>query len=136
MCIRDSFRGLESYWEIPADAETAVAGQWREAPGDELFQALRAEFGRLPLVAEDLGIITPAVEALRDKHGLPGMKAVSYTHLDVYKRQSLPQQNGVSDDLFAGCSRWRRASAAEFGVRHQKNRSSRMPGHSGPVRAL
>jgi len=74
----DHFRGLEAYWEIPADAETAVSGRWRPAPGDELFQALRAEFGRLPLVAEDLGIITPEVEALRDNHGLPGMKVLHF----------------------------------------------------------
>ncbi|MCK7578697.1 MAG: 4-alpha-glucanotransferase [Chromatiales bacterium] len=55
----DHFRGLEAYWEIPASAETAVAGRWRQAPGGELFRALRAEFGGLPLVAEDLGVITP-----------------------------------------------------------------------------
>ncbi|MFZ1326739.1 MAG: 4-alpha-glucanotransferase [Candidatus Contendobacter sp.] len=74
----DHFRGLEAYWEIPADAETAVSGQWRRAPGDALFRALREEFGDLPLVAEDLGIITPEVEVLRDAHGLPGMKVLHF----------------------------------------------------------
>lgn len=74
----DHFRGLEAYWEIPADAETAVSGRWQLAPGDELFRTLRAKFGRLPLVAEDLGIITPEVETLRDNHGLPGMKVLHF----------------------------------------------------------
>jgi len=74
----DHFRGLEAYWEIPASAETAVSGRWQQAPGDELFQALQAQFGGLPLVAEDLGIITPEVEQLRDKHGFPGMKVLHF----------------------------------------------------------
>lgn len=69
-------------------------------------------------------------------NGDPLRAAVATEHSKGIGVASFPQQNGVSDDLFAGCSRWRRASAAEFGVRHQKNRSSRMPGHSGPVRAL
>ncbi len=74
----DHFRGLEAYWEIPADAETAIHGRWQTAPGQELFSALRDEFGDLPLVAEDLGIITPEVEALRDANALPGMKVLHF----------------------------------------------------------
>jgi 4-alpha-glucanotransferase len=74
----DHFRGLEAYWEIPADAETAIHGRWQTAPGDELLNALQEEFGDLPLVAEDLGIITPEVEMLRDAHGLPGMKVLHF----------------------------------------------------------
>lgn len=74
----DHFRGLEAYWEIPADAETAVHGRWQTAPGAELFHALREEFGDLPLVAEDLGIITPEVEQLRDHFNLPGMKVLHF----------------------------------------------------------
>ena len=74
----DHFRGLEAYWEIPATAETAVNGCWQQTPGHELLKALQEEFGRLPLVAEDLGIITPEVEALRDSHGLPGMKVLHF----------------------------------------------------------
>ncbi|MBK8898477.1 MAG: 4-alpha-glucanotransferase [Candidatus Competibacteraceae bacterium] len=98
----DHFRGLESYWEIPADAETAVAGQWREAPGDELFQALRAEFGRLPLVAEDLGIITPAVEALRDKHGLPGMKVLHFAFGGDAENPYLPHHHVSNSVVYTG----------------------------------
>jgi len=74
----DHFRGLEAYWEVPAQAETAAHGRWQPAPGDKLLKALREEFGRLPLVAEDLGIITPEVEALRDAHHLPGMKVLHF----------------------------------------------------------
>ena len=74
----DHFRGFESYWEIPAAQQTAVEGRWVKAPGDELFHALRAHFDPLPLVAEDLGIITPEVEALRLRHGFPGMKILQF----------------------------------------------------------
>ncbi|MEQ6341446.1 MAG: 4-alpha-glucanotransferase [Gammaproteobacteria bacterium] len=74
----DHFRGFEAYWEIPAHAETAIDGRWVKAPGDELFQALQETFNPLPLVAEDLGIITPEVDALREKYGLPGMKILQF----------------------------------------------------------
>ena len=74
----DHFRGFEAYWEIPAHAPTALQGRWVQAPGDALFQALRRESDPLPLVAEDLGIITPEVDALRQRHGLPGMKILQF----------------------------------------------------------
>ena len=61
----DHFRGFEAYWAIPAEEETAINGEWIKAPGLELFHALEAALGPLPLVAEDLGLITPEVEALR-----------------------------------------------------------------------
>jgi 4-alpha-glucanotransferase len=74
----DHFRGFEAYWAIPADEETAVKGEWIKAPGLELFRALEAALGPLPLVAEDLGLITPEVEALRLELGLPGMKVLQF----------------------------------------------------------
>ncbi len=74
----DHFRGFQAYWEIPAHESTAINGRWVEAPGDALFQALQAHFDSLPLVAEDLGIITPEVEALRKRYGLPGMKILQF----------------------------------------------------------
>ncbi len=74
----DHFRGLESFWEIAAAEETATHGHWIGAPGDELLQVLRDTYERLPLVAEDLGIITPEVEALRDEFDLPGMKILQF----------------------------------------------------------
>ena len=70
----DHFRGFESYWSIPADEETAINGKWIKAPGLELFRALEAQLGPLPLVAEDLGMITPDVDALRIELGMPGMR--------------------------------------------------------------
>ena len=75
----DHFRGLEAYWEIEADSETAVDGRWVDAPGEALLDTLRETAdGHLPLVAEDLGVITPAVTALRERYGLPGMKILQF----------------------------------------------------------
>lgn len=74
----DHFRGLEAYWEIPADAETAIHGSWVKAPGEALLNAVHAAFGSIPLIAEDLGIITPEVEALRDRFDMPGMKILQF----------------------------------------------------------
>jgi 4-alpha-glucanotransferase len=74
----DHFRGFEAYWAIPAEEETAVNGEWVKAPGDALFETLRRELGELPFVAEDLGVITPEVDALRERFGLPGMKVLQF----------------------------------------------------------
>jgi 4-alpha-glucanotransferase len=74
----DHFRGLESYWAVPVDAPTAAAGAWRAAPGARLLARARAVFGGLAVVAEDLGVITPAVERLRDRFGLPGMRVAQF----------------------------------------------------------
>jgi len=74
----DHFRGLESYWSIPAAAATAASGSWQPAPGGALLERAREVFGRLDVVAEDLGVITPAVEALRDRFGLPGMRVAQF----------------------------------------------------------
>jgi 4-alpha-glucanotransferase len=74
----DHFRGFEKYWEIPASADTAIDGRWVEGPGGKLFDRLRQVYGELPLVAEDLGIITPEVDALRLAYGFPGMKILQF----------------------------------------------------------
>jgi 4-alpha-glucanotransferase len=74
----DHFRGFAAYWEIPASEETAINGRWVEAPGDDLFNALFEELGSVPVIAEDLGVITPDVEALRDRHGFPGMRVMQF----------------------------------------------------------
>ena len=74
----DHFRGFAAYWEIPAAEPTAVKGRWVEGPGQALFDALRAALGELPVIAEDLGVITPDVERLRDANGLPGMKVLQF----------------------------------------------------------
>ena len=67
----DHFRGFAAYWEIPAENETAAGGRWVPGPGAALFEALQKKLGKLPLIAEDLGVITPDVEALRDQFALP-----------------------------------------------------------------
>jgi len=74
----DHFRGLAAAWTIPADEPTAIRGEWVEAPGAALLQAIADEMGELPLVAEDLGIITPDVTALRHQFGLPGMAVLQF----------------------------------------------------------
>src|SRR5205823_2207649 len=67
----DHFRAFEAFWEIPAGAATAAAGRWVPGPGAPFFRKVREGIGELPLVAEDLGVITPAVEALRDEFAFP-----------------------------------------------------------------
>ncbi len=74
----DHFRGFESCWEIPAEAPTAMTGRWVRSPGDALFGAVRDALGPLPLIAEDLGVITPEVNALRLRLGLPGMRVLQF----------------------------------------------------------
>lgn len=74
----DHFRGFEAYWEIPFGAPNAIQGRWVKAPGLELFEAVRRELGSLPILAEDLGVITPEVEHLRDSFGFPGMKILQF----------------------------------------------------------
>lgn len=74
----DHFRGFEAYWEIPAGEPTAVRGHWVKGPGAELFRALQAELGELPIVAENLGVITPEVEAIRRQFGFPGMSLLQF----------------------------------------------------------
>jgi 4-alpha-glucanotransferase len=74
----DHFRGFAAYWEIPAGAATAVAGRWVEGPGAALFETLREHCPEFPLIAEDLGVITPDVTALMERFNLPGMKLLLF----------------------------------------------------------
>lgn len=74
----DHFRGFESYWEIPSEQADARLGRWVQGPADAFFSAVEEEFGRLPFIAEDLGIIPPEVERLREMFGLPGMKILQF----------------------------------------------------------
>ena len=74
----DHFRGFEAYWEIPAEADSAAAGRWVPGPGREFFLALQQEFADFPVLAEDLGTITPAVEKLRDEFGFAGLKVLQF----------------------------------------------------------
>jgi 4-alpha-glucanotransferase len=74
----DHFRGFDAYWEVHADEETAINGRWVKAPGKKLFKTIKKELGELPIIAEDLGVMTPAVEDLRDSFGFPGMKILQF----------------------------------------------------------
>src|ERR1035437_4202103 len=74
----DHFRGFESYWEIPAGETTAIHGRWVQGPGEDFLLALQNAFGGLPIVAENLGVITPPVEKLRQQFGLPGMSLLQF----------------------------------------------------------
>ncbi len=74
----DHFRAFEAYWAVPGNETTAINGEWVKAPGREFFQRLRQELGGLPIVAEDLGLITPEVEELRDEFEFPGMKILHF----------------------------------------------------------
>jgi 4-alpha-glucanotransferase len=86
----DHFRGFAASWEIPGGDKTAERGRWVEVPGRELFSAIKNALGDLPIIAEDLGVITPDVEALRDDFGLPGMRILQFAFGGDTKNQDLP----------------------------------------------
>ena len=88
----DHFRGFEAYWSIAAEDETAVNGQWVKAPGHELFQRLKDVFGELPFIAEDLGLITPEVDELREHFGMPGMRILQFGFSDRGAHLYLPHE--------------------------------------------
>ncbi len=90
----DHFRGLEACWTIPASCPTAEEGEWVPVPGEAFLERLRQELGDpLPLVAEDLGFITPAVEALRDRFGLPGMRILQFAFGEGPENEHLPHNH-------------------------------------------
>lgn len=95
----DHFRGFEAYWEIPASEPTAVRGRWVRGPGQPFFDAVSAALGELPVIAEDLGVITPEVEALRDRNRLPGMKVLQFAFAgdasDPYLPHNYPHRSAV-----------------------------------------
>jgi 4-alpha-glucanotransferase len=98
----DHFRGLESYWEIPAGAATARSGHWRPAAGAALLARLQQVFGNLPLVAEDLGIITPEVEELRRRFNLPGMKILQFAFDGTAGNPYLPHNHERRSVAYTG----------------------------------
>jgi 4-alpha-glucanotransferase len=88
----DHFRGFAQYWEIPASEETAIRGKWVEGPRDDLFHALKAALGDLPFIAEDLGVITPDVNELRERLAVPGMKVLQFGFGDKGAHMYLPHR--------------------------------------------
>ncbi len=97
----DHFRGFEAYWQIPASEATAVTGKWVKGPGAAFFQALEAALGDLPIIAEDLGVITEPVEKLRDQFGLPGMKVLQFAFSDP-TNPFLPHNHPVNCLVYVG----------------------------------
>lgn len=98
----DHFRAFEAAWEIPASEDTAINGKWVEAPGRELLQAIQHSFPSLCLVAEDLGIITKEVEALRDDFNLPGMKILQFAFDGHHDNPYLPMNFGTNSVVYTG----------------------------------
>ncbi|WP_457607273.1 4-alpha-glucanotransferase [Nitratifractor sp.] len=98
----DHFRAFEAYWAVPAGAQTAAEGEWRPGPGAALFERLCEELGELPLIAEDLGIITSEVEELRDRFGLPGMKVLQFAFDGNPANPYLPHNHLPHSVLYTG----------------------------------
>jgi 4-alpha-glucanotransferase len=93
----DHFRGFEAYWEVPGGEPTAVNGRWVKGPGESFLSALEDEFGELPIVAENLGVITPPVEELRHKFGLPGMSVLQFAFGTDMQASSFRPHNYTRD---------------------------------------
>jgi 4-alpha-glucanotransferase len=98
----DHFRGFEAYWAVPADHDTAMHGRWEAGPGLDFFTELRADLGALPLIAEDLGDITPAVLALRKQAGLPGMNVLQFAFDGNTKNPYLPYNVERDSVMYTG----------------------------------
>lgn len=94
----DHFRGVEAYWAVPAGEATAKNGTWVPGPGSELIEALRGALGEVPVVAEDLGFITPEVDALRERYRLPGMRVLQFAFGGAVESRFLPHR--YTRDLF------------------------------------
>lgn len=98
----DHFRGFEAYWEVPAGMSTAQVGRWVKGPGAAFLTALREALGGLPLIAEDLGVITPEVEALRVRFGLPGMRIVQFAFGGAAEERFLPHNYDRNTVVYTG----------------------------------
>ncbi|MFN2122513.1 MAG: 4-alpha-glucanotransferase, partial [Candidatus Promineifilaceae bacterium] len=98
----DHFRGFAAYWEIPADEPTAEVGRWVKGAGKEFFEIMEARLGRLPIIAEDLGVITPEVVRLRDTFGFPGMKILQFAFGGERNSSFLPHNFGRNFVVYTG----------------------------------
>ncbi|HTN75760.1 MAG TPA: 4-alpha-glucanotransferase [Pirellulaceae bacterium] len=98
----DHFRGFEAAWYVPAGAETAEAGHWEPGPGADLLSRLRGVIGSLPLIAEDLGLITPAVSELRDRFSLPGMRVLQFAFDGLPDNPFLPHNYVPNTVVYTG----------------------------------
>ena len=98
----DHFRGFAHYWEIPASEPTAVKGRWRVGPGAALFKAIARALGPLPIIAEDLGLITPDVTALRKRFAFPGMRILHFAFGDDARNVYLPHHHEPDSVVYTG----------------------------------
>jgi len=98
----DHFRGLESFWAIPYGEKTAVNGEWMKANGDGILGLLQSQLGHLPIIAEDLGTITPEVYHLRKKYHLPGMKVLQFAFASDAKNEHLPHNYETDFAAYTG----------------------------------
>jgi 4-alpha-glucanotransferase len=98
----DHFRGFAAYWEVPATCPTAIEGRWVPGPGKAIFDALARALGPLPIVAEDLGVITPDVTALRDGCGFPGMRILQFAFGDNAANPYLPHNHTPTSVVYTG----------------------------------
>jgi 4-alpha-glucanotransferase len=98
----DHFRGFQAFWAVERGEETAINGRWINAPGAELFRTLQQKWGKLPILAEDLGVITPDVEALRDGFNFPGMKVLQFAFGSDRDNPFLPYNYGRNFVVYTG----------------------------------
>ena len=98
----DHFRALAAYWSVPAGAPDARGGEWRPSPGEELMGMLWDDLGDLPIVAEDLGVITPDVESLRKGFGLPGMRVLQFAFSGEATNPHLPHMHEHDSVVYTG----------------------------------
>ena len=98
----DHFRALAAHWSVPANAPDARGGEWRKTPGNELLDLLHRELGDLPIVAEDLGVITDDVEALRKKFKLPGMRVMQFGFGGTGDNPHLPHMHEPDNVIHTG----------------------------------
>lgn len=124
MARLDHFRGFEAFWEVPGGAPTAAAGRWVKGPGAELFRVVQSALGELPIVAENLGVITPEVEAIRHEFGYPGMALLQFAFGNDpqgpsfrphnYARELVAYTGGHDNDTTVG---WWKSSGANDSIR-------------------
>ena len=98
----DHFRGFAGYWEIPASEPTAIKGRWVPGPGAALFEAINQALGPMPIIAEDLGVITPDVDALRKQFGLPGMRILQFAFGGDASDHFLPHNHAPDTVVYTG----------------------------------
>lgn len=98
----DHFRGFEAYWTVPYGEDTAINGEWKKGPGYKFFDRLMTILPEVPIIAEDLGVITPEVVALRDRYGFPGMKILHFAFSSNASNRDLPHNYDARCIVYAG----------------------------------